>query len=110
MERENNRIVVIDDSPDSRIHAVSLIDSSVTTLMSTTFDRPDGIVRDKYGNYYVGGYYLPGVYKADPKFGKGFELFFKGSNIVYPTYDRSDHSLLVTYYEANSWERISLKN
>jgi len=35
-------------------------------------------------------------------------MIFAGNNMVYPTYDPSDHSLLITYYWANSWERVML--
>lgn len=108
LERDNNRIVVIDDSPDSKIHAISLADSSVTTLCSTSLNSPDGIIRDKSGNYYVGGYYLEGMFKTDAKWSQAMHLFFKGKNIVYPTFDERDNSILVTHYDANTWERIFL--
>lgn len=108
LEREKNRIVVIDDSPKpSLIHSISLTDSSVATLASTDFKRPDGIVRDRDGNYYVGGYYLQGIYKFNPDFSNPV-LFYKGSNFVYPTYSPLDNSILVTLYEINSWKRISV--
>ncbi len=109
LERDKNRIVVIDDSEGySLIHAISLIDSTVTTLDSTTFNSPDGIVRDKYGVYYVGGFYLPGLYRIDANFANPPELVFRGANMVYPTYDIKDHSLLITYYTANKWARIDI--
>jgi len=109
LEKEKNRIVVIDDSPSpSLIHAISLNDSTVSTLTTTTFNRPDGIVRDKDGFYYVGGYYLPGIYKFNSDFGQPPELFFQGSNIVYPTYNVTNHSLLITYYNANTWGEVFL--
>jgi len=109
LEKENNRIVVIDDSPDSSIiHAISLSDATVSTLATTSFDRPDGIVRDGSGEYYIGGYYLPGLYKIDADFSKQPEMIFKGSHMVYPTYDPRDHSLLITYYGSNGWDRIML--
>jgi len=109
LEKEKNRIVTIDDSPSpALIHAISLADSTVSTLMTTNFNRPDGIVRDKYGYYYVGGYYLPGLFMIDPNFSQVPELFFPGSSMVYPTYDISDHSLLITHYDANTWERVPL--
>jgi sugar lactone lactonase YvrE len=110
LEKEKNRIVVIDDSPNSKIHAIALADSSVITLYETSFKSPDGIIRDKLGNYYIGGYYLDGMYKIDPALSNKTELFFKGNNIVYPTYDKNDHSILVTHYDANTWERVYLKN
>jgi DNA-binding beta-propeller fold protein YncE len=109
LEKENNRIVVIDDSPGtSIIHAISLSDATVTTLATTSFDRPDGIVRDANGVYYIGGYYLPGLYSIDANFSKEPEMFFEGSHMVYPTYDPRDHSLLVTYYGSNSWDKVTL--
>lgn len=109
LERERNRIIVIDDSQGgSIIHSISLADSTVSTLAITSFNSPDGITRDINGYYYVGGYYLPGVYRIDPGFSKVPELFFEGTTIVYPTYDQSDNSLLVTFYGNDSWKRIPL--
>jgi DNA-binding beta-propeller fold protein YncE len=109
LEKEKNRILVIDDSPNSTIHAINLVDSVVTTMYSGTLNSPDGIVRDRYGNHYIGGYYLPGIYKTDAEFSQPIGLFFSGSTIVYPTYDRRDHSLLITHYDANTWERVYLR-
>jgi len=109
LEKEKNRIVVIDDSPNSKIHAINLVDSSVITLCTTSFNSPDGIIRDKFGNYYIGGYYLPGMYKIDSAFRRN-ELFFKGNNIVYPTYDIDKNSIIITHFDANSWECLQLEN
>ncbi|MFA5848296.1 MAG: hypothetical protein WC833_00290 [Bacteroidales bacterium] len=109
-EKERNRIVVIDDSPNSKIHAIDLADSSVTTLFTTTFNSPDGIIRDKFGNYYIGGYYLNGIFRIDTTLNNVIELFYKGTTMVYPTYDEKSHSILVTHYDANTWERITLSN
>jgi hypothetical protein len=35
-------------------------------------------------------------------------MIFEGNGIVYPTYDASDNSLLVTCYNTDTWERIPL--
>lgn len=110
LEKEKNRIVVIDDSPNSKIHAISLADSSVSTLYTTSFNSPDGIIRDKSGNHYIGGYYLKGMFKTDSEFHNDIELFLKGDNIVYPTYDTRNNSILITHYDANTWERVPLGN
>jgi len=109
LEKEKNRIVVIDDSPNSKIHAINLVDSSVFTLCTTSFNSPDGIIRDKFGNYYIGGYYLQGMYRIDSAF-RRIELFCKGNNIVYPTYDKNNNSVIITHFDANTWERIQLRN
>ncbi len=109
LEKEQNRIVVIGDSPvPSSIYAISLADSIVLPLMSTSFNSPDGIVRDKFGYYYVGGYYLQAIFMIDPDFSQSPISFFPGNSMVYPTYDVRDHSLLVTHYNTNGWERIPL--
>jgi hypothetical protein len=109
LEREHNRIVLIGDSPNpSSIYAISLEDSTVSTLISTSFNSPDGIVRDKYGYYYVGGYYLQAIFMIDPDFSQPPASFFPGTSMVYPTYDIRDHSLLITHYNANTWERVPL--
>lgn len=112
LEKEKNRIVVIDDSGASKVHAISLMDSTVSTLITTTLDRPDGIVRDKSGDYYIGGYYLPGIYKLDSDFSQPPVLFWDDDRVnpsfIYPTYDAVDNSLLVTLYSYNSWQRIYL--
>jgi hypothetical protein len=109
LERDKNRIVIIDDSPPpSMIHAISLLDSTVSNLDTTTFNSPDGIVRDKNGYYYVGGYYLTAIYRFSPDFSGLPVPIFSGSHMVYPTYDYNDHSLLITFYDANTWARIFL--
>jgi hypothetical protein len=109
LEKEKNRIVVIGDSPvPSSIYAISLADSIVSPLLSTSFNSPDGIVRDKFGYYYVGGYYLQAIFMIDPDFSQPPTSFFPGTSMVYPTYDVRDHSLLVTHYNTNGWERIPL--
>jgi hypothetical protein len=109
LERELGRIVVIGDSPSpSSIYAISLADSAVSTITTTTFNSPDGIVRDKFGYYYVGGYYLQAIFMINPGFSQPPSSFFPGTSMVYPTYDIRDHSLLVTHYNTNTWERIPL--
>jgi len=109
LEKEKNRIVVINDSPNtSDINAISFTDSTVSLLMSNNFHYPDGIERDKNGYYYVGGYYLPGLYQINPDFSGEPEMFFAGSHMIYPTYNEVHHSLLITYYGQNDWEEIFL--
>jgi DNA-binding beta-propeller fold protein YncE len=110
LEKDKNRIVVIDDSPGSTIHAINLVDSTVSSLYSSSFYSPDGIIRDDSNNYYVGGYYLPGIYKIDSQFSKEAELFYQGTTMVYPTYDVRTHSILITHYDDNTWERVSVRD
>lgn len=109
LERDKNRILVIDDSEaPSKIHAINLTDSTIKTLASNNLRRPDGIIKDKSGNYYIGGYFLDGLYKYDPEFGKPPVLFFPGYTFVYPTFDSRKNSILVTVYDGNDWKKIEL--
>jgi hypothetical protein len=110
LEKDKNRIVVVGDAPaPSSVCAVGLSDSAVSIITTTTLNSPDGIVRDKYGYHYIAGYYLAGIYKTDAGFGQAPQLFFPGNSMVYPTYDKSDNSLLVTHYNTNTWERVPLE-
>ena len=109
LEKEKNRIVVINDSPNtSDINAISFTDSTVSLLMSNNFHYPDGIERDKNGYYFVGGYYLPGLYKINPDFSSEPEMCFAGSHMIYPTYNEEHNSILITYYGANDWDEVFL--
>ncbi len=110
LERENNRLIVIDDSQSySKIHAISLSDSIVTNLTTIYYSSPDGIVKDRYGYYYIGGYSLPSILRMDADFANDPEEIFPGDHMIYPTYDPVDHSILITYYETHTWERIQLE-
>ncbi len=107
LEKESNRILVINEVLDSSspptIVAIDLADSTTTTLATIDLNRPDGLVRDKNGYYYVGGYYLPGMYRINPDFNNSPELLFEGSHMVYPTYSMKSHSLLYTNFDDNDW-------
>jgi len=107
-EPEKNRLLVCLDSPNPPILAISLNDSTVTTLTTTNINGSDGIAKDLNGYYYITGYYLPGIYKFNPDFSGEPELFFTGNYIVYPTYHEENNSLLITYYNQNNWGEVSL--
>jgi len=108
-EPEYNRILVCLDTIHPPILAINLSDSTVYTVATTNLEGSDGIAKDMYGNYYVTGYYLPGIYKFNPDFSEEPELFFEGNGIVYPTYNEAHHSLLITYYDDHDWGEIPLQ-
>jgi len=107
-EPEYNRILVCLDKPNPPILAINLSDSTVSTVATTNLQGSDGIAKDKFGNYYITGYELSGIYKFDPDFTGEPELFFEGEYIIYPTYNEEHHSLLITYYYQNNWGEILL--
>jgi len=111
LEREKNRLVVIGDAQsNAKIFSVGLLDSLVDDIMQTNLSSPDGIVKDKFGSYYIGGYSLPGLLKIDSAFEQSPTLYYQGPypHIIYPTYDPRDNSILVTYYLNKAWGRIDL--
>ena len=108
LQEAKNRLIVVEDRWHPRILAISLMDSTVTTLTTTALSGGDGIAMDTYGRYYVTGYYLSGVYRFDPLLSHAPTIIFSGGGIVYPTYDKVDNSMLVTLYDANSWARIPI--
>ncbi len=52
-EKSENRLVLVTWGANAKIMAISLADSSVTTLKTTTFSNIDGIAQDKAGRFYV---------------------------------------------------------
>lgn len=109
-EPEKNRLLVLIDQPEMPTYAINLTDSTVfiATTATKSINGSDGICKDKYGSYYITGYYLPGVYRFDSTFTNPPEMILKGNNIVYPTYDVDNHSILLTHYNDNAWSSLSL--
>jgi flagellar hook capping protein FlgD len=108
LEPEKNRLLVCMDRANPPIMSINLSDSTVSTLVTTTLAGSDGIAKDMNGNYYITGYELPGVYKFDSTFTQPPQLIHSGNNIIYPTYNEKNNSLLITYYWANNWGEIFL--
>ncbi|MBU1100106.1 MAG: T9SS type A sorting domain-containing protein [Bacteroidetes bacterium] len=107
-EESKNRILVCLDKTYPPIMAINLSDSSVSVVRTTTLGGSDGIASDNNGNYYITGYYLPGIYKTDLVPGSDMEMIYEGTGIVYPTYNIKRNSLLVTLYNDNDWREIIL--
>lgn len=110
LEPEKNRMLVCLDKYHPPIMSINLSDSTVSTIATTTLAGSDGIEKDIFGNYYITGYELPGVYKFDSTFTQPPELIHSGIKIIYPTYHEKHNSLLITYYSANTWGEILLDN
>ncbi len=107
LEPVKNRLLVIMDKPNPPIISISLSDSTVSILATTSLAGADGIEKDLDDNYYITGYELPGVYKFDSAFSHSV-IIHSGSYIIYPTYNKRNNSLLITYYWANDWGEIFL--
>jgi hypothetical protein len=67
-EKEENRLVFATWGTNAKIMAVSLADSSVSTLKTTTFSNIDGIAQDKAGRFYVAHWGSNAVHRFDHDF------------------------------------------
>jgi sugar lactone lactonase YvrE len=67
-DEENNRIIFVNWGGAAPIKAMSLADSSVTVITSTSYSNCDGIARDNGGNYYVSSWGANGIVKFDSDF------------------------------------------
>ena len=64
----NNRIVFVNWGASAPIKAISLIDSTLTTIVTTSIGNCDGIARDGLGNYFISTWSQNAVYKFDSNF------------------------------------------
>jgi hypothetical protein len=63
-----NRCVFVNWGATARVQAISLADSAITTLYTTTTSNMDGITRDKQGNWYATAWGNNALLKFDPAF------------------------------------------
>jgi len=64
----NNRCVFVNWGSTARVQAMSLSDSTVTTLYTTSTSNIDGITRDKQGNWYITAWGNNSLLRFDPMF------------------------------------------
>ena len=64
----NNRCVFVTWGTNAPVQAMSLADSSITTLKNTTLGNCDGIIRDHEGNWYISAWTTNSLYKFDSSF------------------------------------------
>lgn len=65
----NNRVLFVNWGSNAPVKAISLADSSVTTVVTTTQTNCDGIGRDAAGNYFISSWTPQAVYKYNSSFG-----------------------------------------
>jgi hypothetical protein len=67
-EKDKDRLVFVTWGTNAKVMAVSMTDSTVTTLKTTTFTNIDGIAQDKAGRYYLAHWGGNAVHRYDPDF------------------------------------------
>lgn len=76
----NNRLVFVEWGNGAAVNAISLSDSSITTLANTSFSNIDGVVMDNNGNFYICPWSTDAVYAFNNAFTAGPSLVASGMN------------------------------
>jgi hypothetical protein len=109
-DAENNRLLAVSYYQNAPIQGVNLSDSTVYTVVATSFGYFDGITRDQFGNTYVASYSNNGaIYRYDPEFALGPELI--SSPHQGPAgldYNRRDNILAVPNFYGNTVDLIPI--
>nr|NQU93898.1 SMP-30/gluconolactonase/LRE family protein [Bacteroidota bacterium] len=99
----NERLLVCSYRPNFPIQAVSLIDSTVTTLLETELDNSDGIVIDEAGNIYVTSWETNAIYKIEPDFLSPPEMiYYNAGGPADIFYDRISNLIAIPLQSSNS--------
>jgi len=103
-DEPNNRLLIISVSGSGApVLAVSLIDSSVSTIISTGFVGTDGITQDADGNYYISEWTNDRIYKYDHNFSVPAEIFSHGNDDpadIY--YDTINNIIAIPNFSSNT--------
>jgi hypothetical protein len=110
-DKPNNRLIVVSATVDGPIQAVSLSDSSISTILNTTSGSFDGIEMDSSGYYYLSNWNLKTVIKYDHNFANPPVTIF--SNQKEPSnigYNKKKHILAVPFFNADTVVFLNLGN
>jgi SMP-30/Gluconolactonase/LRE-like region/Secretion system C-terminal sorting domain len=67
-EKDKNRLVLVTWGSNAKVMAVSLADSTVSTLKTTPFSNIDGVALDRAGRFYVAHWGGNAVHRYEPDF------------------------------------------
>jgi sugar lactone lactonase YvrE len=67
-EADNNRLVFVNWGGNAPIKAMSLSDSTVSVVATTSYSNCDGIAKDNLGNYYISSWGTSGIIKYTSTF------------------------------------------
>lgn len=110
-DKLNKRILVCSFRNNSPIQAISLADSTVTTLANTNISNCDGIVVDKLGRCYVTSWEPLSIDRFDKDFKNPPELFFTHKcGVADISYDNLHYSIVVPLARCNNYEIIQIRD
>ena len=93
-DAENDRLLFCQYIVNAPIHEIDLIDFSVTTLLTTTFARFDGLALDGLGNIYVSAWGTRSVYRYDSAFSQPPEVISSDQGGPADIFYNPRHSIL----------------
>ncbi len=99
----NNRVLFVNWGAGAPVKAISLADSSVTTVVTTSQTNCDGIGRDAAGNYYISSWSPQAVYKYSSSFGSPTAVVSSGlSNPADIYYNTANDTIAVPNSNTNT--------
>lgn len=110
-DSENNRLIVANWFNNCPIQAVSLSDSTVTNLVSSSVGNFDGVARDTSGNYYFTSWTTNSVHKYDKNFANSPVVVASGLNgPANVSYNPRGNLLIVPNFNSNSLVYVTLNS
>jgi hypothetical protein len=108
---QNNRLLAVSYYQNAPVQGIDLCDSSVYTVVNTSFGYFDGITRDQFGNTYVATHSNFGsIYRYDPEFALGPELISSGhEGPAGIDYNQRDNILAVPNFYGNTVDFIPIE-
>jgi sugar lactone lactonase YvrE len=109
-DEPNNRLLVLNgELPGGPIIAVSLMDSTLTTVVNTNLTAIDGLTADQNGNFYFSSWTSDKVYKYDASFTNPPEVISSGHNNPADIfYNQLDNVLAIPNFHSNSVDFIDI--
>ncbi len=98
----NNRILFVNWGTNAPIKAVSLIDSTLSTVANTSLGNCDGIARDVSGNYFVSAWSQQSIYKFDNNLTNPVSVVTGLSNPADIVYNLTNDTLAVPNSQNNT--------
>lgn len=98
----NNRLLFVNWGANAPIKAVSLIDSTLSTVANTSLGNCDGIARDAAGNYYVSAWSQQAIYKFDTNLTNPVAVVTSLSNPADIVYNLTNDTLAVPNSQNNT--------
>jgi hypothetical protein len=106
-DKARNRILVCSYRYHSPIQAISLSDSSVTTLVNTTLTECDGITLDKYDRCYVTSWETNSIYRFDSNFASPpVKVYTNNCGPADISYDVTHDVLAIPLQGCNNWDTV----